>query len=152
MSSEKLIGFFNPYGSFPAPVVPVIHDSKSNKMFAYYPGDGSSTIVDKSKKYFKIKEGLEYDKNLHCIFAYSEDSVVIYRRLKENEFYHAVFESDIIFKNPFIALTIVSKLGDKPLFLKIYNECKEKLSDSPRFCNIWIKQFKERKNIKQYFE
>ena len=82
----------------------------------------------------------EFDNRLHGLFAFNEQSVVLYAIGKEDQFFDRLLRSsDAATIEPFYRFSLAKASGEMDLIKQAFDECRRQLHlDSPEFEGAWL--------------
>lgn len=140
-----LVGHDCPLGGYPSIVVPVgrlgedlaILYSKAES-YEIVPISGSSKYIAHSNE--TARALAEFDHRLHGLFAFNEQSVVLYSIGKEDQFFDHLLRSPIWGGiEPFYRFSLAKASGQLDLIEQAFHECRRQIHlDSPEFEEPWL--------------
>lgn len=142
--SFELLGHDNPWGEYPAPVVPI--GSLNNVLVAVYEGKEGAEIVELEEKVKFVRHhgdlaakfaGFDYVQ--HRLFAFSSENVTSYLRNSEITFFHKLLRSPAMRKaSPFFRLSLARETGYSYEIARELVSCVNQLRESaPLFADKW---------------
>lgn len=147
--SFNLLGHDNPWGQYPAPVVPVGRDEKGLLAVVYAATDSHQVVVHVADEAKFVKDELinakleGFDHQSHRLFAFDKDSLIYYPIEDEKNFFRKVLkDSRLKGENPFLRLSFAKETRKKSLITREVVACLNRLSKprgdkKPVFINYW---------------
>jgi CheY-like chemotaxis protein len=145
MTAFALLGHDNPYGSYPAPVVPI--GNLDGRLVAIYPGGAAGPtpeLVETDSAYVGHRDQLRrkfesFDWRVDRLFAFTRDDVTSFRNDKEQEFYSQFLASSkFVTSDRFMRLAFAKQTRNLMFILREMALCSEELNDiSPGFVQNW---------------
>lgn len=122
-SKFVLLGYDNPLGRFPAPVVPV--GLLGDELVAVYAGDESPSHItlEGGAQYFKfdvkkLNSFVDFDPRLHQLFAISTSDIRRYLIKGERKFFSKLLKQESFsYNNPFLRLSLAKATSDYRLIV-----------------------------------
>jgi superfamily II DNA or RNA helicase len=141
-----LVGHDCPIGGYPSIVVPVGKVGEQ-LVVLYSAPDGPEVVpVSNEAAYVRHSEGTidelaEFDDKRHGLFAFSEQSLMLYNAGKEGDFFAELLKSaEGAAIEPFYRFSLAKEARQPDLIKEAFEECVRRLrSDSPQFEVNWIK-------------
>jgi len=145
MNTFVLLGHDNPYGSYPAPVIPI--GNLDGKLVAIYPGgtagptpellETDSTYVNHREQLVRRLERFEW--HIDRLFAFTKDEVTSFRSDQEQEFYSQFLASSkFASSDRFMRLAFAKQTRNLMFIVRELALCSEDLNDiSPGFVQSW---------------
>jgi hypothetical protein len=143
--NTKLIGHYNPFLTYPAPVVPIVRSDDGGKHAVYYdsghpdlvaiPDD--SPLVPHDRRLSSELESYEIGK--HKLFALDASSVELVLLSDEQTFYRRVLsEGHAANENPFVHLLMAKRTNDSAVISRAIRVCYVALaSENARYADNW---------------
>jgi Mg-chelatase subunit ChlD len=135
---NKLAGHYNPFGEYPAPVIPVFTDRQGVVSAGYSSRDNMSFLtIPESVGYVihteSLRENLaDFDYQTADLFAFSKTDVVAVDLAEEGGFLKRVFaEGRFDEISPFVAASLVAKSRDDNSIRRIFRNCLLELGTKP---------------------
>jgi hypothetical protein len=141
-----LLGYDNPLGRYPAPVVPV--GLLGDELVAVYPGNESPTYValEQDVKYIKVDTATqdslaEFDPQLHRLFAADRNNAQCYRVNDEKNFFLRLLkQQSFSSNNPFLRLSLATVTCDTKLIVRELSSCVAWMrASTPGALDNWYK-------------
>ena len=142
----ELLGHSCMLSTYPAPVIAI--GRFGNRTVAVYPGSEAEFDPEKNRiegpdfvhhgpqLQGKLKD---FDFRNDCLFAYSEEDVVRYKKDEEQNFLlYFLRDARYLASDPFVRMTLARTAGNRGLILKEIGRCLVDLSDeSERYAQEW---------------
>ncbi len=142
-----LVGHDCPLGEYPSIVVPV--GKLEGQLVVLYSSPDAPKPVPVSNRSAYVQHSAEttrklaqFDHKRHGLFAFGEQSVMIYRVGQEGEFFARLLRSsESSALEPFYRFSLARETRQPDLIREAFDECVRQLrSDSPQFAEQWIRE------------
>jgi uncharacterized protein YegL len=142
-----LIGHYNAFGDYPAPVVPILQ-SGIRGLFACYEEAGrfSKAKFPPQAPYVAHAPPLvellgQFNPQKHRLFAFSETDVAKYAKASEVDFFRDAIQRGLIAgANPFLLISIANEAADQKLLALAAKLCIAELGGVNEFSDNWYQQ------------
>jgi hypothetical protein len=139
-----LLGYDNPLGRYPAPVVPV--GRLGDELVAVYAGDESPSYLtlEGDTQYLKfdartLKHFVDFDPQLNQLFAISSNDVRRYLIKDEKKFFSKLLKQEsFTYDNPFLSLSLAKATNDSKIIVWELTSCVLwMLGSTPELVDSW---------------
>jgi hypothetical protein len=146
MMDFKLIGHSCPTGKYPSPVLPVGKTARDQTVVLYQGADDPESerdVVFLDQPFVRYGDSLSeamlnFDPEIHRLFAYDEDNVVFFPKGREPEFFgEFLAEPEYKGSDPFIRLSLAQETRSPVHVLREIARCIVALRGTPEFLNDW---------------